>query len=76
MGRVTGVGGIFFKAENPEALYAWYEKHLGIKREQWGVIVPLAGRWRSGGMHGVVHFSEKVGVFWSRRAEFHDQLPG
>jgi len=31
MKRVTGVGGIFFKSENPEALYRWYETHLGIK---------------------------------------------
>jgi catechol 2,3-dioxygenase-like lactoylglutathione lyase family enzyme len=28
--RVRGIGGVFFKSENPEALYAWYEKHLGI----------------------------------------------
>ena len=28
--RVRAVGGIFYKSENPEALYAWYEKHLGI----------------------------------------------
>ncbi|MFL5240838.1 MAG: VOC family protein [Gemmataceae bacterium] len=33
MERVTGLGGIFFKAENPEQLGAWYEKHLGIKQE-------------------------------------------
>lgn len=32
MKRVTGIGGIFFKADNPETLYAWYEKHLGLKR--------------------------------------------
>lgn len=30
--RVTGIGGIFFKSEKPEQLYAWYEKHLGLKR--------------------------------------------
>ncbi len=29
--RVTGVGGIFFKAKDDvKALNAWYEKHLGI----------------------------------------------
>jgi len=33
MGKVTGIGGVFFKAEDPEKLYAWYEKHLGIARE-------------------------------------------
>jgi len=29
-GRVRGIGGVFFKSENPEALRAWYAKHLGI----------------------------------------------
>jgi predicted enzyme related to lactoylglutathione lyase len=36
MKRVTGIGGIFFKSENPEELYQWYEKHLGIQREPHG----------------------------------------
>lgn len=30
MGRVRGIGGIFFKSQNPEALREWYAKHLGI----------------------------------------------
>lgn len=30
MAQVRGIGGIFFKSEHPDALYAWYEKHLGI----------------------------------------------
>jgi D-3-phosphoglycerate dehydrogenase / 2-oxoglutarate reductase len=30
MKRVTGIGGIFFKSDDPKNLYAWYEKHLGI----------------------------------------------
>ena len=30
MAGVTGLGGAFVRADNPEALYAWYEKHLGI----------------------------------------------
>ena len=29
---VTGIGGIFFKSENPGELYRWYEEHLGIQR--------------------------------------------
>jgi hypothetical protein len=32
MKRVTGIGGIFFKSENQEQLYQWYEKHLGVIR--------------------------------------------
>ena len=30
MQRVIGLGGPFIKAKDPEALVAWYEKHLGI----------------------------------------------
>src|SRR5207302_1972968 len=33
MARVRGDGGIFFKSKNPEALRAWYAKHLGIVSE-------------------------------------------
>ncbi|PRC94666.1 VOC family protein [Solimicrobium silvestre] len=36
MKRVTGIGGIFFKAKDPATLLAWYRKHLGINAEQWG----------------------------------------
>lgn len=36
MKRVVGVGGIFFKARNPEALRAWYKTHLGIDVQDWG----------------------------------------
>ena len=30
MAKVTGIGGAFIRAKDPKALYAWYEKHLGI----------------------------------------------
>lgn len=30
MARVTGIGGIFFKARDPAALSAWYQQHLGV----------------------------------------------
>lgn len=36
MKRVTGIGGIFFKARDPVALRAWYETHLGIPVDAWG----------------------------------------
>lgn len=42
MQRVTGIGGVFFKADDPEKMYEWYEKHLGIKREEGYV----AFHWR------------------------------
>jgi predicted enzyme related to lactoylglutathione lyase len=36
MKRVTGIGGIFFSAQDPVALRAWYQKHLGIDVQPWG----------------------------------------
>ena len=46
MKRVTGIGGVFFKSDDPKKLYAWYEKHLGIKAD------PNSGvsfNWRESG---------------------------
>jgi predicted enzyme related to lactoylglutathione lyase len=30
MEKVTGIGGVFFKADNPAKLADWYREHLGI----------------------------------------------
>ena len=30
MGKITGLGGIFIKAQDPKALANWYQQHLGI----------------------------------------------
>jgi predicted enzyme related to lactoylglutathione lyase len=35
-GRITGLGGVFFKSKDPKALAAWYADVLGIKMESWG----------------------------------------
>ena len=35
-GRITGVGGVFFKAKDPKALAAWYRDVLGLPLESWG----------------------------------------
>src|SRR4051812_18108427 len=42
MNRVTGIGGIFLKAEDPKAMQAWYKRHLGIDVQDWG---GAAFRW-------------------------------
>jgi predicted enzyme related to lactoylglutathione lyase len=42
MKRVTGIGGVFFKAKDPVALRAWYKGHLGIDIQDWG---GAAFRW-------------------------------
>ena len=36
MARVTGIGGVFLKAQDPKGLSAWYEKHLGIVMSEYG----------------------------------------
>jgi len=38
MKRVTGIGGVFFKAKDPEKLKEWYRTHLGIESESWGAV--------------------------------------
>lgn len=30
MEKVTGIGGVFFRARDPEALGRWYSTHLGV----------------------------------------------
>lgn len=32
--RVTGVGGIFFKSEDPDAMKGWYKENLGLDTDQ------------------------------------------
>lgn len=34
--RVTGLGGIFFKCQDPEAIKVWYAKHLGFNNDAYG----------------------------------------
>lgn len=46
MERVTGVGGIFFKARDPEKLAAWYRQNLGLPLEagqSYGMFVAQEG---------------------------------
>ncbi len=42
MKRVTGLGGIFFKSNDPEKLKDWYKKHLGLETHQYGATF----KWR------------------------------
>lgn len=43
MKRVTGLGGIFFKCEDPKNMKDWYGKHLGLKTDEYGATF----EWRS-----------------------------
>jgi predicted enzyme related to lactoylglutathione lyase len=46
MKRVTGIGGIFLKAKDPDSLRAWYRTHLGLDVQPWGGV---AFRWSAPG---------------------------
>lgn len=37
-GRVTSIGGIFFKAENPDVLKQWYHDNLGLNTDKYGTV--------------------------------------
>lgn len=52
MTRVVGIGGIFFKGRDPEALRAWYARHLGLDVESWGGTVFRWNRADGPGEHG------------------------
>ena len=39
MERVTGIGGVFFRARDPKALVAWYAEHLGVPVQDDGYVV-------------------------------------
>jgi len=34
--KVTGIGGLFFKTEDPKKLKDWYKKHLNFNVDDWG----------------------------------------
>jgi predicted enzyme related to lactoylglutathione lyase len=36
MKRVTAIGGIFIKCDNPEAQREWYNRHLGLNTDNYG----------------------------------------
>lgn len=64
--RATAIGGIFFRAKDPKALKAWYEKHLGLSAADEGSCI---FRWRDAekpgppGMTVWCAFPEKTDYF-------------
>ena len=77
MKKVTGIGGIFFKAKDPEGLRQWYGKHLGIESEGES---GASFRWReidNPEQEGLTVWSPFPSIHWLFRAEqraIHDQL--
>ena len=78
MARVTGIGGIFLKARDPEALGAWYVKHLGIELSEYGGATMLwtdeipAGTGQTAWM---IFPAETKRKLWPRTTALHGQLP-
>ncbi|MGN8068178.1 VOC family protein [Mucilaginibacter sp. 22184] len=36
MKKVTGIGGVFFKCNNPKGMNDWYAKNLGLPQTEYG----------------------------------------
>ena len=36
MKKVTGIGGVFFKSDDPQAMNEWYAKNLGLTTSAYG----------------------------------------
>ena len=64
-GRVTGVGGIFFRANDPAALQRWYVEHLGLP-ESDGYVSFECGK---NSEHGVTAWSA-----FERESEYFGEL--
>lgn len=70
--RVTSIGGIFFKSQNPDNIKQWYSKHLGLETDQYGSNF----EWRQSddpnkkGFTQWSPFSEKTTYFEPSQREF------
>ncbi len=40
---VTGIGGVFFRAQDPQALHAWYTRHFGVTMKGYEPWMQQAG---------------------------------
>jgi hypothetical protein len=68
MAKAVGVGGIFLKAQDPEALTCWYANHLGIPEQEGGSLA-FDGP-ESSGMTVFAHFPPDAKYFGSGGQSF------
>ena len=40
MASITGFGGAFLRANDPKALYSWYEQHIGLVKSEGAYAFP------------------------------------
>ncbi|MCP4902887.1 MAG: VOC family protein [bacterium] len=70
MARVLGVGGVFFRAENPEDLGSWYQKWLGLPvKHPYGASMPVSDA-PVGGLTVWTPFSKDTSYFDPSQKEF------
>jgi len=72
MGKVTGIGGIFFKCKDPKKMREWYKTHLGLNTNDYGAVF----EWHQGmdstkkGFSQWSPFSEKTKYFEPSTKDF------
>lgn len=44
MASISGFGGAFVRAKDPESLYGWYEQHLGLQRAHGAFAFPASAQ--------------------------------
>ncbi len=71
-GRVTGLGGIFFKCKDTKKLKEWYAKNLGLNTDQYGTLFEwrLARDSTKKGVTQWSPFSEKTTYFSPSTKDF------
>jgi predicted enzyme related to lactoylglutathione lyase len=70
MKRVSGIGGVFLKARDAEALREWYRRHLGIDVQDWG---GTTFRWSDAG--GAENHGATVWSIFPSSSSYFDPSP-
>lgn len=73
MERVLGVGGVFYRSKDREALCRWYRDHLGLEIDEswWGASLPARHQEDRGGAATIFGtFQEDTDYFGSRENAF------
>lgn len=70
MAKVLGVGGIFFKSRNPQALMTWYQEHLGFSTESTDYATFFPAAMPDGGCTVFSPFKDTTGYFAPSKRDF------
>lgn len=70
MAKVLGVGGIFFKSRNPQALMTWYQEHLGFSTESADYATFFPAAMPDGGCTVFSPFKDTTGYFAPSKRDF------